>query len=155
MMKINVNELLKQLREEGFKSHNAIISPNLNECHEDEDYIVDVVPSLEYEDETDVLCDLDKCSNSRLIALIEWCEFEVVMHDKESILEIANHEDDVDDEAIAYFSLNDWQRANLGGICGDVFNLSSPTMEKFRDEVLLNMIDRMEIYWGSYGIQFA
>lgn len=149
MKTYTINQFLEAMKNNEIKPHYAKI---IKDYDEELEGFIGFVPSENEEDEHDRLYDLDKCNLEQLLYLIEYCDFELLFHDEKSFNEVKDERDWYNDDAFLTFTLEDLQGANWGNIEGDGFLMKEPTEASFRN-MLLDVIDRLEVYLQDYCIQ--
>lgn len=164
MLKLTIEQLKKEMEKDSFKNITCKLAQDY-EQPQGKGFFVGT-KMMECDgcggEETFYLYNLDKANTNDLLWLINQCDFEVVKVVKEDLPniifgkeELENAQDEIgEDVPYGVYMLKDCQGANYGGIEDEVYIQYENTQEDFNN-VLCSMVDRMEIYWGDYHIDFV
>lgn len=164
MTKISITKLQEEIGKESVKELKGKVTHDYD-CKESDGFFVGTT-KMECDGcqsvETFYQYNLNKANTNDLLWLINQCDFEVVKVVKEDLPniifgkeELENAQDEIgEDVPYGVYMLKDCQGANYGGIEDEVYIQYENTQEDFNN-VLCSMVDRMEIYWGDYHIDFV
>ena len=164
MTKISITKLQEEIGKESVKELKGKVTHDYD-CKESDGFFVGTT-KMECDGcqsvETFYQYNLNKANTNDLLWLINQCDFEVVKVVKEDLPniifgkeELENTQDEIgEDVPYGVYMLKDCQGANYGGIEDEVYIQYENTQEDFNN-VLCSMVDRMEIYWGDYHIDFV